>query len=121
MTHDELLASALTRWVKKHGSDTMWKAVMDCVAEGALLIKQQEAEIEALKEALKREVYPNRSVIHKNMGPPDSCERCNGRGWYPREIPNPDGSGDYYDSEEVYCDCPCGQERNRIESKGAGK
>jgi hypothetical protein len=73
--------------------------------------------------AVKGEVYPARNVLHRNMGPLDSCEKCHGRGWYPQEIPNPAGpsfSGhptipDYYDSEEVYCDCPCGEARKKIE------
>lgn len=72
---------------------------------------------------MKGELYPARSCMHRQMGPMDSCDTCAGRGYYSREIANPDGPtflwskevADYYDSEEVYCDCPCGIERRKVE------
>lgn len=50
-------------------------------------------------------VYPNRDIMHKWMGPPGCCPTCSGRGWYPdEETPR-----------EIYCDCPCGAERRRVD------
>ncbi len=63
---------------------------------------------------MKGEVWPNRTIFNQFMGPPDSCDICNGRGWYDREESDPDLSEWYY---EVFCECPCGVERQRIESK----
>lgn len=51
------------------------------------------------------EVYPNRDVMHRWMGPPGCCEKCGGRGWYPDEE----------SPRERYCDCPCGNERRRVD------
>lgn len=56
--------------------------------------------------------YPNRNILHKYMAPPGSCEKCNGRGHHP--------SGDENDPRDVFCDCPAGEERRRVEGEPPG-
>ena len=51
------------------------------------------------------DVFPNRDIMHRFMGPADSCDQCFGRGYYPVED----------EPTDKYCDCPCGKERMRIE------
>ncbi len=48
-------------------------------------------------------LYPDRNVMHKNMGPPQDYPCCGGRGWFE------DGRG------ERYCDCRAGRERKRTD------
>ena len=61
---------------------------------------------------MKGEVWPDRNIMHKWMGPADSCDECYGRGWIIEVIPGP---LDVPDTIEKYCACPCGRERKRIE------
>lgn len=53
-------------------------------------------------------LYENRTALHRQMGPPESCDRCHGRGYHP--------SPDEDDPRDVYCDCACGDERRRVEA-----
>lgn len=53
-------------------------------------------------------VHPNRTALHKYMAPADSCSRCHGRGYHP--------SPDENDPTDLYCDCPAGDERRRVEA-----
>lgn len=57
-------------------------------------------------------LYPDRNLMHRYMAPPESCDRCHGRGWYPEEV-----SDDPGDCHEVYCQCPAGVERQRLETE----
>lgn len=59
------------------------------------------------KELIERSV--SKSVV------PSICDMCHGRGWYNKTIPNPDGSSDYYDQQEAYCDCPRGELRRETD------
>jgi len=58
-------------------------------------------------------LYPYRTGVHRNMGPPDSCDKCAGRGWHHELL----AGSDSYDAREVYCDCECGVERKRLETE----
>ena len=56
-------------------------------------------------------LYENRSALHRYMATPESCDRCHGRGWHPETV-----SDDPDDLHEVYCQCPAGDERKRVEA-----
>lgn len=59
--------------------------------------------------------YPDRHCAHRYMAPPESCLSCNGRGYTYEVVPGTEN--DYIpDSREVYCKCPAGDERRRVES-----
>lgn len=53
---------------------------------------------------MKGDVHPNRSCIHRYMGPVDSCDKCGGRGYFIDET-----------QREKYCDCPCGDKRRETD------
>ena len=60
-------------------------------------------------------LYPDRNALHKYMAPPESCPECHGRGWYVEETE--ETRGDWIpDTREVYCSCPAGVERRRVEA-----
>lgn len=59
-------------------------------------------------------LYPARESFHRQMGPPESCPRCYGSGL--RYSSHPDYPGDDTQYVETYCDCPCGAERQRLET-----
>ena len=65
------------------------------------------------------QVYPDRHAGHRQMGPTESCARCHGTGV--RVHVDEDWNGDVYncDYDEVYCACPCGQLKQRLERSDA--
>lgn len=59
-------------------------------------------------------LYPDRHCAHRYMSPPESCEKCNGRGWHYEARPGTEN--DYIpDAIEVYCDCEAGAKRKEVE------
>jgi len=60
-------------------------------------------------------LYPDRNVMHRNMGAPEAFPCCGGRGIGYELVP---GTEDDYipDAREVYCSCAAGAERRRVEA-----
>lgn len=52
--------------------------------------------------------FPDRTALHRYMGPPAEHPCCDGRGWRVEE--DDDGT-----AREVYCDCACGTLRAQVE------
>lgn len=50
-------------------------------------------------------LYPDRSCIHRNMGPPAMFPCCVGRGYYDTE-----------DGRQAFCSCAAGRKRREVES-----
>lgn len=54
-------------------------------------------------EVDERGLYPDRNIMHRQMGPPDMCDECGGRGYFE------DGEG------ERYCVCAAGDKRRETD------
>ena len=65
---------------------------------------REEAETKYNVKLTPDNLYPDRTALHRNMGPPELFPCCGARGWYPTE-----------DGRERYCTCAAGNMKRSVE------